>query len=40
MTGKLTNGETRMGRLVNVFALGYCKLVGLRTVDSLPAGLR
>jgi hypothetical protein len=40
MTGKLTNGESAAGRLLNAIALTWCRLVGLKTVDFLPAGSR
>lgn len=40
MTGKLTNGESESGRILNRLALGWCRLVGLKTVDFLPAGER
>ncbi|MEW6510660.1 MAG: glycosyltransferase family 2 protein [Bacteroidota bacterium] len=40
MTGKLTNGETLPGRILNAVALAWCRLVRLKTVESLPAGLR
>jgi GT2 family glycosyltransferase len=40
MTGKIVNGEGSSGRVVNGLALAYCRLVGLRTIERLPAGLR
>ncbi|HUI63796.1 MAG TPA: glycosyltransferase family 2 protein [Bacteroidota bacterium] len=40
MTAKLTNGESRFGRIVNACAVLYCRLVGLRTIESLPPGTR
>ena len=40
MTGKLTNGETPAGRAINSVALGWCRIVGLKSVDFRPAGER
>ena len=40
MTGKLTNGESAPGRVLNAIALVWCRLVGLKTVDFFPAGER
>ena len=40
MTAKLTNGESRIGRVVNGCAVLYCRAAGLRTIESLPAGTR
>lgn len=38
MTADLTNGESAGGRIVNGFARGYCRLVGLRTLEH-PGGV-
>ena len=40
MTAHMTNGESTLGRGVNAIARGYCRLVGLRTIERLPAGSR
>ena len=33
MSGKLTNGETMLGRVINAIALAYCRLVGLPVIE-------
>lgn len=40
MTAHVTNGESRAGRALNALSRGYCRLVGLRTIERLPAGSR
>jgi GT2 family glycosyltransferase len=40
MTAKVTQGESAIGRVLNAIALTYCRLVGLRTIESLPEGSR
>lgn len=40
MTGRVSNGETRLGMIANALSTRYCRLVGLKTIESLPAGIR
>lgn len=40
MTAKLTNGESVAGKAINSGAVLYCRLMGLRTIESLPPGSR
>jgi len=40
MSSRLTGGETGMARLVDSLSTLYCKLVGLKTVETLPSGAR
>lgn len=40
MTGKLVDGESAPGRLLNALSLAYCRLAGLRTIERLPPGMR
>ncbi len=40
MTAHMTNGESPGGRAVNVLSAGYCRLVGLHTVERVPVGSR
>jgi hypothetical protein len=40
MTARLTNGETTLGRVLNTLGILYCKLVQLKTIESLPAESR
>ncbi|RPH35004.1 glycosyltransferase family 2 protein [bacterium] len=40
MTARLTNGESAAGKAANWFSLAYCRITGLRTVESLPPGVR
>jgi GT2 family glycosyltransferase len=40
MTSKLTNGESGVGRLINRISEVYCRVVLLRTVETLPEGSR
>lgn len=40
MTAKATNGESLAGRALNALLAGYCRAVGLRTVERFPVGSR
>ena len=33
MTGKLTNGESSVGKLINVISIVYCRIVNLRVIE-------
>lgn len=33
MTAKLTNGESSIGKLINVISIFYCRIVNLRTIE-------
>ena len=33
MTGKLTNGESSVGKLINVISILYCRIVNLRVIE-------
>ena len=33
MTGKLTNGESSIGKLINAISLFYCRIVNLQTIE-------
>ncbi len=40
MTGRMTSGESVLGRAMNAFSIGYCRVVGLPTIERVPAGSR
>jgi hypothetical protein len=40
MTARVTNGESITGRALNALSGGYCRIVGLRTIERFPAGSR
>lgn len=40
MTARLTNGESAVARLIDDLSILYCKVVGLKTIESLPLGSR
>jgi hypothetical protein len=40
MTAHVTNGESVLGRALNALSRGYCRIVGLPTVERFPAGSR
>ncbi len=40
MSGRVVQGESAPARLVNTVSVGYFNAVGLKTIESLPAGSR
>jgi GT2 family glycosyltransferase len=40
MTARVANGETTPGMIANALSTRYCRLVGLKTIESMPAGTR
>ncbi len=40
MTAHMTNGESAIGRAMNSVSAGYCRLVGLHTIERTPIGSR
>jgi len=40
MSGRMTNGESTVGRFVDRVSVAYCRIVGLRTIETLPGRAR